>query len=256
MKTLVSALAVAGIAGSAFGLTASDTLDRSGYTIYDEANLPAGAAITATPIGDRVDDRLGVPAFTNMTVGNGAGSGYLANPAFSGTVSIEDYATNLGDGVSDGVDGSGGATSNLVEFGFIGGVASGSVDRILFFDFFDVAGNFVDGFGVNLANFGNFIYTITIGDPANTLVPVEGLMRMATNPGTNAQHFLSDAPATVGANGTWNEDLIYGPGFFDFDYGNGNGVVNLNFLFRLNVPTPGTAALFGVAGLVGIRRRR
>jgi uncharacterized protein (TIGR03382 family) len=32
--------------------------------------------------------------------------------------------------------------------------------------------------------------------------------------------------------------------------------VNLDFLFRLNVPTPGTAALFGLAGLAGIRRRR
>jgi hypothetical protein len=251
MKTLVSALAVAGLAGSAFGLIGADSIDRSNLPVFDQNNLPAGMSMNAAPIDGRIDDRVGTETYSNMS----SGSGYLANAAFSGTISVEDYATTLSDGASDGVDGTGGATFNLVEFGFVGGVAAGSVDKVVFFDFFDVAGNFVDGFGINFANFGNFIYTITI-TPGSVQAPVEGLLGMFTNAGTNAQHFLSDATPTVGSKGTHNETLVYGPGFFDFDYGNGNGVVNLDFLFRLNVPTPGTAALFGLAGLAGIRRRR
>lgn len=250
MKTLVSALAVAGLAGSAFGLSAQ-TIDRSGYTMYDEANLPAGVTITAVPIGDRLDDRAGTPVFQNLA----AGSGYLANAAFTGTISIEDYATSLGDGVSDGVDGSGGATFALLEFGFVGGVNNygAGAGKTVFFDFFDVSTAPVSGFGITFANFGNFIYTISIANPAAVQVPVEGFMAMSTPTGTRAQHFLSDAIPVVGANGTENNQF-YPPGNFDFDYG--NGPVPINFLFRLNVPTPGTAALFGLAGLAGIRRRR
>ncbi len=253
MKTLVSALAVASIAGSAFGLASSDTIDRSAYPIFDQSNLPAGSYITAEPLGSHtVGDRVGTPTYSNM----GSGSGFLANPGFSGTVSIEDYASSLSDGVSDGVDGTGGATFNLVEFGFVGGVTAASATHIAYFDFFDVAGNPVNGFGINFTNAGNFIYTIGIANPSAQQTPVEGLLRMATDPGTFGQHFLSDATPTVGAKGTWNETLVYGAGFFDFDYDNGNGVVNLDFLFRLNVPTPGSAALFGLAGLAGVRRRR
>jgi hypothetical protein len=250
MKTLVSALAVAGLAGSAFGISA-DTIDRTNQPMYDQSNLPAGVTITAIPLDGRVDDRVGSPIYENLA----AGSGYLANPAFSGTISIEDYATSLSDGASDGVDGTGGLTANLVEFGFVGGVSNTNTGKTVFFDFFDTNLAAVSGFGVTLANFGNFIYTITITDPNLNPVPVEGFMLMSSAVGTNAQHFLSDAAPAVGFTGKENEQF-YGPGFFDFDYGNGNGPVNIDFLFRLNVPTPGTAALFGLAGLAGIRRRR
>lgn len=250
MKTLVSALAVAGLAGSAFGLSAS-TIDRTNYLMLDELNLPAGYTITATPIDSHESvERLGTPTFSNLT----SGSGYLASSPFDGTVSIEDYASSLSDGISDGVDGTGGATHPLVEFGFVGGAADlGGTGKTIFFDFFDVNTNAVTGFGVTLANYGNYIYTITIGSPGTTQVPVEGFIAMSTAPGTSAQHFLSDANPAPGWNGIENHQF-YPPGFFDFDYG--NGPVDINYLFRLNVPTPGTAALFGLAGLAGIRRRR
>jgi hypothetical protein len=261
MKTLVSAIAVTAIAGSAFGL--ADTIDRTNYPIYDENNLPDFVSIEKFELDARVDSRVGTPIFDGMGSDDGFGSGYLASPLGTGTLGIEDYVTSLGDGASDGVDGTGNSTFSLIEFGFVGGAEdladpTGNTGGILFVDSFFTDFSLAGGFGLSLAQGGNFIYTITINDPANTQFANEGLLVLTANtdpaigPVSGGQWFLSDKVAEAGAHGQFAETAITGAKTFDY----GAGPVPINYISRLNVPTPGAAALFGIAGLAGIRRRR
>ncbi len=242
MKSLVSALAVTALAGSAFGL--GETLDRTSHAVYNESNLPDYVTVTKTPIDGRIDTRAQTTVFDNV----GGGSGFLASPAASGSLGVEDYVTTLGDGASDGVDGSGNATFSLLELGFVGGVqqAGGTI----FFDFFHSDFSAATGFGVSFTSPGNFIYTISINNPGATQVPVEGLLLLTADTGTTGQWFLSDQAFAAGSSGDW-----FDGGKF-FDYGAPTGVQEIDWLSRLDVPTPGAAALFGIAGLAGIRRRR
>jgi hypothetical protein len=244
MKSLVSAGAMAALAGTAFGM--GETLDRSNATILT-ANTP-GITITREEIGTHTNvDRQGT-AIYNTLVG-----GYVASPPSSGTLGVDDYGTTLSpSGAPNGAPTTAFDTFHLCAYRFAGGVTAAG--GVLFMDFFFNDFSFADSFGVQLNTAGNFIWTITIGNPGALNVPTEGFHLLSANTNTNI------GPLTTG---TWflNSSVTAGhnDGAWDngsFDYGTPTGVQPLYYGFELQVPTPGAMALFGVAGLAGIRRRR
>ncbi len=247
MKTLVSALAVVSVAGSAFGLTQrslnlSETVDH----IRDLGDITAFVTMEAAPIDSHVDER-GAPVYSSMVNGP-FGSTPNANLSWgaagiSGVVGVNDYGTTTGGGTPFTP-----GTNPLVRLDamrFIGGVvAPGPVS----FFFVQNDSTTALAFTVNLATAGNFIWTIGL----TTLlaeVPTEGFWVMQTvSGGPNGNIFFHPAQPTVGYQSTANDDT--------FNYGGATGVQPISERFELQVPAPGAAALMGLAGLVGLRRRR
>ncbi len=229
MKTAVSAVAVAALAGAAFAAPQLDTVDRSNYTII------TGDAVSATPL----DGNFAAPAsfngisYSNMTSDVDGFSAFPpSNGDANGVIGADDYSS-IAPGPAD-----------LAAFGFVGGTTAAG--GVVFFDFFDSAGVFVDGFGVGLTNAGNFIYTITIGTPFS--IPADGFVQMVDGtaagfgPAAQSQWFQTADDATVGDN------LLPSGSFNGFD---------INYTFELDViPAPGAAALLGFAGVAAARRRR
>jgi hypothetical protein len=132
----------------------------------------------------------------------------------------------------------------LSQFQFVGGV--NQANGIVFFDFFTSAGDFIDGFGVQLADEGSFIWTIDLSESID--IASAGLIRMTVDDedlaggGSTAagRWFLGNAGATIGDAGLAEADP-------DFNYA---------FALNSNVPTPGTLALLGFGGIAAVRRRR
>ncbi len=225
MKTAV--VAMLAIAGSASAdLTG---LDRSNYTIFQDG---VNASITATPLGTGFANRGSADQYSDLDPGP---TGYQAFPAATGIAGADDYTSIASDDIE------------LAEFGFVGGV--NQANGIMFVDFFDAGGVFVDGFGVALTNPGNFIYTITI--TAAVIAPNAGFVQIdvpgtsltplgPSNTGVQGQWFLGDAGATIGNAGA-------------------PVALALNHNFRINgtvIPAPASVALLGLGGLAAIRRRR
>ena len=213
---IVTIIAAAGMASA--DVTMESVSDRSGYQIFNA---------TATEIGTQSRGGVGPTQYDNVAAGPG---GYVAfPPSATNPIGTADYQSV--------------ATNNILmdEFMFVGGV---DVDGgTVFFDFFDAAGAFVDGFGVSLASAGNFIYTITTGGTVEAAAG--GFVQMTVDDGgfsvPNAQWFLSDGAPAVG------DALLE-------DAGGGN---NFNFAIIGNeVPAPGAVALLGLGGMVAARRRR
>lgn len=132
----------------------------------------------------------------------------------------------------------------LNQFQFVGGV--NQANGVVFFDFFSSTGEFIDGFGVQLAEEGNFIWTIDLNESID--IASAGLVRMSVDDedlaggGSTAagRWFLGNAGATIGDAGLAEGDP-------DFNYA---------FALNSNIPTPGTLALLGFGGLAATRRRR
>ena len=215
-KTMITTLvAAAGLAAADVNL---DVVDRSGYQTY---------TATATEIGSQSRGGVGPTQYDNIAAGPG---GYVAFPPSStNPIGVADYQSV--------------ATNNIVmdEFQFVGGVDA--IGGTVFFDFFDAAGTFVDGFGVSLSMDGNFIWTITLGGAFEAAAG--GFVQMSVDDTgfvvPNAQWFLSDGAPAVG-------DALAE------DAGGGN---NFNFAIVGNeVPAPGALALLGLGGLPAARRRR
>ena len=132
----------------------------------------------------------------------------------------------------------------LDQFVFVGGVDQ--ADGVVFFDFFDSAGTLIDGFGVALAEEGNFIWTIDLAE--TMMIESAGLIRMSiddeglagTGSSAAGRWFLGNNGATIGSAGDAEAD----PDF--------------NFAFALNstVPAPSSLAILGLGGLCAARRRR
>jgi hypothetical protein len=258
MKTLVSAAAVAALAGSAFGL--GESLDRTNAVIFT-VDTP-GVQITKQDIGSHQPvGRIG----TTVYDAEGGGAGYVAAGPATGFLGFEDYGTTVSaSGPPNGVPTTQVDTEELHEYGFVGGVtASGGV---VFFDFFYNNFSFATSFGVQFPSAGNFIWTITITTPSTVLVPTEGYHQLFANndpniaPVTSGQWFLSDVGAspTIGHN-----DNAWDNGSFDYGDNDPNDpnvpdvdIRPIGQNFRINIPTPGAAALMGLAGLAGLRRRR
>lgn len=250
MKTLVSAAAVAALAGSAFGL--GETLDRTNTPIFT-IDTP-GISITKrelssqTPVGR---------ATTTVYDGLG-GLGYVASPAATGGLGVEDYGTTLSpSGAPNGSPTSAADTFGLVEYGFAGGVTA--TGGVLFFEFYYNNFSFAGSFGVSFPSAGNFIWTIGITNPAATQIPTEGYHQVFANnnpgigPVTSGQWFLNTGGANpaIGHNdGAWDN------GSFDYGTTTTPSIHAIGQSFSLVAPAPGAAALMGLAGLAGIRRRR
>jgi hypothetical protein len=260
MKTLVSAAAVAALAGSAFGL--GETLDRTGHRIFTQ-DTP-GVTISWASMDGSSRGTLGGGAAPTSVYGwddatptsGGAGtiggaSGFFAAPAASGVIGVEDYGMSVSpSGPPNGAPTTATDTETLFAYEFVGGVANPY--GILFMDFyFNDGATFATGFGVQLPTAGNFIWTITFGATPFTGVPTEGYHVMVANdnpgigPITTGQWFLSSTGAAP----------IIGHNDLTIDNGTGGGFP-IGQLFALGIPTPGTAALMGLAGLAGLRRRR
>ncbi len=238
MKSIIGIVAVAGAAAAASALPAN--IDRSGYTIYAPAS--AQALDVSSP------EFAGV-AYSNLTNSvegffSIANTAPVANGALD-VVSSTDYQSIAPNG------------GFLEQFRFVGGVNAAQTDPFLppnpggvvFFDFFDAGGNFVDGFGVNLSQAGNFIWTINIS--SEVAVAAGGFVQMAfddenlfgAGAATRAQWFVTADAATVGNN--LNAE-------FTSPLGNG-----LHHAFEMTlIPAPGAVAIMGLGGLMAARRRR
>lgn len=114
----------------------------------------------------------------------------------TGHFSIDDY---------DGVE-----TDNLLEtFRFTGGVTAAG--GVLFFEFYDTGGAYVDSFGVQLPYVGGYNWTITITTPF--LVPADGFCQIwadngiVVQPTTGIWYANINAP-TIGTTGTAYPNLV------------------------------------------------
>lgn len=203
-------------------------INHSGYTIYQAVS---------TEIGNHSADRGSHSWYADMETGP---NGYVAFPPTALEVDGQTEVAGVADYFSA-------ATSNISmeQFKFVGGVDV--VGGVMFFDFFDVTGAYVDGFGVQLSSAGNFIWTITLGTPMN--IASGGYVQASVDDEDLAgvgsfaasQWFLGNNGATIGDAGAPEASP-------DFNY---------NFeIIGVAVPTPGSLALLGLGGLATVRRRR
>lgn len=222
MKAIAMVL-VAGVAGTAAADIApfdATAIDRTGMTIY------SGDAVIAAPLDSATSALFTAgTAYENMALGTNF---VTSSGAAGGVAGTADYDSAADDDI------------NMGAFRFVGGVAAAG--GVLFFDFFDSAGNFYDGFGVQLSSGGNFIYTITLTTPQ--LVQDSGFVQM----------FADDGSVLVATNGTWflnNEAPTIGSaGAIDV-------APDLDYKFAIDaIPAPGSVALLGLGGMVAARRRR
>lgn len=161
--------------------------------IVDHGNVPllGPSHATAAPLDSVTVDRSADVMFANM----GAGAGYAAYGAATGVIGWDDYVS-----VAAG-------PLDLTTVKFIGGVTVAG--GIVWFDFFDYAGaNWINGFGVQLPQAGNYIWTITLGS-VYTVDPT-GILQITadTASGTLGQWYLSDALPNVG---TQDPNFGYAP---------------------------------------------
>jgi uncharacterized protein (TIGR03382 family) len=197
------------------------------YGVYSSYNILDSESLTFTSLdqvaANPANALVAGPVYSNM---NSGPNGYVAFPAATGVLGFDDY-----DSIND-------APIVMDSFQFVGGVST--VGGIMFVDFFDAGGVFVDGFGVALPSAGNFIWTISLA--GTVTVADAGLVQMTADAATTGLWFLGDGGPTIGS-----EDVFNG--------GGGDGQFSHNFAINA-VPTPGTAALLGLGGLIGFRRRR
>lgn len=271
MKTLVSAAAVAAIAGSAFGL--GETLDRSNYPIY--SNDTPGVTVTATRMGST--ERTTLHGSGTAVYGwddsepfptNGQGLGFLASGYVSGNLGYEDYGSTLST-PPNGTPATQHDVMKTTVYQFWGNVQSTGLP-ILFMDFYFNDNSYANGFGVSFgATNPNYLYlfTITLTGPPSFLAPTEGYHRIFANTDPNIANAgavttgfwaLSNEGANP-LNGT--NDLAWDSGNHQYTTGTGTtetviGTYDIGYLFALAVPTPATTALMGLAGLAGVSRRR
>lgn len=216
--TKTALIVLASIASVAAADINFDAIDRSGYSIYTGQ---------ATALESSNTNRGAAPLYDNQ-----AGPYQAFPPSAVNPIGVGDYQSV--------------ATNNIdvSEFVFVGGV--NTAGSVVFFDFFDAGGNFLDGFGVALPQAGNFIWTITTTDLE---IAADGIVSMDVDDGTNgpaglAQWFLTAGAAAVG-----------NAGIADF----ANGPDSFNFAFAISgteIPAPGAIALLGLGGAVATRRRR
>jgi len=243
MKIVTALVSVAGLAAAASAnVTFQQEIDRSGYDIYGATaySLETGEVVSRT-----------VSQYDNLSGNDEGYFGIEGTQQIDGALEVlnfDDYSSIATNNIS------------LEEFSFVGGVNSpgnpltGLNQGVVFFDFFDTSGNLVDGFGVILAEGGNFIWTITINNPFE--IAANGFVQMSYDDenlagtgftATTARWFATADDAVVGDNGV-------NAGFTSPDTG-----ADLNQAFAIvgtEIPTPGAMAAFGLAGLAAARRRR
>ena len=163
-------------------------------------------------------------AYSNLDAGP---NGYVAYSSAAGVLGTDDYDSVFNSDIT------------LTEFKFVGGVTN--ADEILYFSFYEFNTlEYVDGFGVQFSQGGNYIWTITLGN--DVMIPDHGILQIETDTdsGTTGQWFLGDAGPSIGT-----EDPML--------YGTGDGSFSFNFELT-GIPEPASLALL-VVGTALIRRR-
>ncbi|GEM_PF-1489932 len=129
---------------------------------------------------------------------------------------------------------------------FVGGV--GATNGIIDINFFNSAQTFVTGFGVQLPQAGDFIWTIS-GLSNLGAIPSNGFMQLTARTGSTGRWFFTTTAPTIGTNST--------------AVGTGSGLnPQRNNAFQLTsaVPEPGSVALLigmtTMGGMLVLRRRR
>lgn len=224
MKNQITAIAAltlsCGIASA--GPVNAGQIDRSNYQLYNAYSNDSRGALNSV-FSDLEPGPDGFVAFDDTLIDSN-GELEVAGVADYSSVSNADIVLN--------------------QFQFIGGVDQAG--GVVFFDFFSSAGDFIDGFGVQLPEAGDFNWTIDL----DTAIEISsaGLVQMSIDDedlagaGSTAagRWFLGNAGATIGDSGLAEAD----PDF------------NFNFALNTAVPAPGALALFGLGGLAATRRRR
>jgi len=215
-SVLGAAVVASGFAASAFAQTPIP-VDRSGYQIFDASQI----AITAVSLdqwfpGERAASNFYSSLGTDNTFG-------FSSQATGPNALIDDYS---GDGSVSGI-----GLVELTEVSFVGGV--GTAGQTVFFDFFNTGGSLIGGVGVVLNSDLTQVWTFDLTGQG-IFATKNGFMQMAGETGASLRWFETNEAVDVGSNA--------GPTVFAFSL---NGI-----------PTPGAAALFGLAGLAGVRRRR
>jgi uncharacterized protein (TIGR03382 family) len=141
-----------------------------------------------------------------------------------------------------------GDSNRVWSFTFVGGVAAANgVLDVFFLDTGAIGpANVVSSFGVMLPRAGDFIWTITF-NPAIAPRPTiaqNGGVQIQSRTGTAGRWFFTGTAPSVGGN--------------DVGVGTGAGLApQRNQAFEIvTIPTPGAAALLGLAGVALARRRR
>lgn len=217
----IAALALCS-SGAVAGIAINQQIDRGQYVVYDGQSQNLRGTVTSF-YSDLNAGADGFVAFDDTEIQS---DGELESAGVADYTSI-----SSGDIV-------------LNQFQFVGGIDQAG--GVVFFDFFDAAGALIDGFGVQIAEAGNFIWTIDLNE--SITIANAGLIRMSIDDedlagaGSAAagRWFLGNAGATIGDAGASEAD----PDF--------------NFAFALNstVPAPGSLALLGMGGIVMSRRKR
>ena len=113
---------------------------------------------------------------------------------------------------------------------------------ILWFDFYDDSEVYIDSFGVQFPESGDFYWTIS--GPIGIVIPDIGIMEIVADTGSEGQWLLGEAGPTVGT-----EDPLFGTGA-GYD-------PPIAHCFELSntIPEPASMALLGLGGLTLLRRR-
>ena len=211
MKRLVLSLAALALTGAAYA---------------DMMILEDGVNATITPSSDggggSIESDVGIVYDSMLFEGN------VQTPTTGPGGSItDDYASVIS------------SPSTLNVFKFVGGVEV--ANTVVFFNFFDTGGTFVDGFGVRLSSAGfTFVWTITITDPTSIDVPAAGFLQLVADDGTNN--------AGLGpTNAAWR--------FKDVQPAIGSSIGNVHRMQLDVIPEPATLMLLGLGAIAAIRRR-
>lgn len=264
MKTLVSALAVASLAGSAFGISATSELTRSGTlparpATVDRVNWLGDITqyVTITEERDVVDRGVGVYDTTTPT----SYATLTSSPA-SPAIGFNDYQTSLHPGPNgDASDIA--PLAGLERMIWVGGSAAtggGPNGKVDFFFLWN-DGSTATGFTITFAAATFAKWNIELNIPGGIAVPEEGFLfvqKNATSPVEMRMGLQTSAP-TIGTEDSSVAGWADGLGGFWGPNASKNfisGASNYREGFRLEIPAPGAAALMGLAGLVGLRRRR
>jgi len=208
-----------------FDTTGIRSIDSSALTAQTlEGDLAWGSGFALDTPG-KITYASGIEDISQQLWGPFAGG-------FTGEVLRDDFAKGNAE-----------ASGELTSFHFVGGVANAGQALAVFF--LDTDENVVDGFQVTLPQGGNFIWTINLKG-AGFEKPDSGFVQIQGVEGSEPTWLYTDSSGfLIGEN--------------VFDEGNESGDwedTRYAFKMRNAVPAPGALALLGLAGLVGVRRRR